>query len=304
MDQETKSQFRKLLTLALEEDLSQAGDITSRAVFPYDHRSEAELLCKDEGVLAGSECFAEVFHRLDPRIEVRFRKQEGDRLVPGDIPLTLSGPTCSLLEGERTALNFLSFLSGIATQARRFKDALPSGSSVIILDTRKTLPGYRALSKYAVRVGGAENHRFGLYDMVMLKENHITAAGGIRPAVEKIRALRGTQFPIEVECRSADEAEEACRLRVDRIMLDNMSPETIRAVLQRTEPLAPPPWEASGNMTLEKIRRYGSLKIQYISVGGITHSVSAFDFSFLISDSRPPGDGSKKERISNHETRK
>ncbi len=271
--------FDKLLELALAEDLLDTGDVTSRAIFSKE-RTEALLWSKDEGVLAGIDYFRRVFERVDPSIEIELYKKDGDRLKKGDEIARLRGPAVTILEGERTGINFLSFLSGIATETALHVAAASEKGHCVILDTRKTLPGYRNLSKYAVRAGGGQNHRMGLYDMVMIKDNHADAAGSITSAVNRVREKWGNRYRIEVECRNLEEVREALSLRVDVIMLDNMDEKASReAVLLREGDVK---FEASGNMDLDKLRRYSPLGVDYIS-GRLTHSVRAFDFSLVVS---------------------
>jgi len=271
--------FEKLLDLALEEDLREVGDVTSRAIFG-DERTTAVLYSKDSGVLAGIDFFGQVFHRVNSAINVNLLMNDGSLLKPGDKIAEITGLTAAVLEAERTAINFLSFLSGIATEADKCVEAAKLSGGAVILDTRKTLPGYRNLSKYAVAVGGGQNHRFGLYDMVMIKDNHIDAAGSISSAVSKVREKWDGAFEIEVECRTLDEVREAVSLGVERIMLDNMDPAlTGEAVTLGDGKVT---FEASGNMHIEKIKEYSPTGVHFISVGSLTHSVKAFDFSLRI----------------------
>ncbi len=277
------SNFDALLELAIAEDLADDGDVTSRAIF-HDDTVTAVLFSKDTGVLAGSDYFIRAFHRIDESIEIKFLFADGDLLSPGDRVAEISGLTVSILQAERIGLNFLGYLSGIATVTRRFTD-LEKGSTRI-LDTRKTLPGYRTLAKYAVSVGGGKNHRMGLYDMVMIKDNHIDAAGSITRAVDMVRNRWADKFRIEVECRNRSEVEEAISAGADIVMLDNMTPaEAANCIELRNEKVE---FEASGDMSLEKIGKYMSVGLDYISIGRLTHSVSNFDFSLKI-------DGKKQE---------
>ena len=275
----------ELIAMALEEDLGEAGDVTSRAIFG-DEKGKAVLTCKAAGVLAGSDPFVRVFSAVDPSIRVRLFKKDGNSLEPGTRVAEISGKVLSLLTAERTALNFISYLSGIATKTRRMVAAASGG--VTILDTRKTLPGYRKLAKYAVEIGGGENHRMGLYDMVLIKDNHIDAAGSITEAVRRIRAKWGDTYRVEVECRGLEEVREALELEVDVVMLDNMTPDSVAeaAALRRgmgkdsgKEKVL---FEVSGNMDEEKIAAFSPAGVDYISVGGLTHSVEGFDFSMTI----------------------
>ncbi|MBN2656450.1 MAG: carboxylating nicotinate-nucleotide diphosphorylase [Spirochaetales bacterium] len=273
------SYFDKILELALDEDLKEVGDITSRAIFG-EEATRAVLYSKDSGVLAGIGFFQQVFERVDSSLDVRLLKKDGEILVPGDRIAEISGRTASILEAERTAINFLSFLSGIATETDKCVTAADKTGGAVILDTRKTLPGYRTLSKYAVSVGGGKNHRMGLYDMVMIKDNHIDAAGSITAAVERVRDKWNSSFEIEVECRNLDEVREAVSLGVERIMLDNMDPELCSEAVALGNGAVT--FEASGNMHIEKIMKYSPTGVHFISVGGLTHSVRAFDFSLKI----------------------
>ena len=271
-----QADYQPLIDLSLAEDLGETGDITSAGVFTNEDLA-ARLVSKDTGVLAGSAPFAAVFTSIDPQTTITFHRDEGARLEPGDDVADLHGSAISILSGERVALNFLGFLSGIATAAAEYVDEAAKGGHAVILDTRKTLPGFRALSKYATAVGGARNHRTGLYDMVLLKDNHIDRAGSITAAVEKVRAKWGSTFRIEVECRTLDEVREAKEQGVDVIMLDNMATETMREAVRLCA--GTPMLEASGNMRLERIREVSATGVDAISVGGLTHSVRSFDFS-------------------------
>ncbi|HKJ85229.1 MAG TPA: carboxylating nicotinate-nucleotide diphosphorylase, partial [Spirochaetia bacterium] len=229
---------------------------------------------------AGAEVFAAVFAAVDEKTSVDFHRNDGESLSPGDQVATVEGKATAVLSAERVALNFLSFLSGIATSTREYVEEAARGGSARILDTRKTLPGYRTLSKYAVSVGGGTNHRMGLYDMIMLKDNHIDRAGSITRAVGAVRERWGERYRIEVECRTLADVSESLALEVDVIMLDNMSiEETRRAVALcdgRTE------LEASGNMNLSRIREVSATGVDFISIGMLTHSVAGLDFSLTL----------------------
>jgi len=274
-----KENFYQLMLLALKEDLKTAGDITSSAIFNKE-KTKAVLYSKASGILAGSDYFQRVFKHIDPSLVVEILKNDGTKLLPGDKIAIITGSTRSILEAERTAINFLSFLSGIASETNKYVKASRSTGKAVILDTRKTLPAYRELSKYAVSVGGGQNHRFGLYDMVMIKDNHIDAAGSITSAVNKIRDKWNNQYRIEVECRDLGEVKEAIELKVDIIMLDNMDTEiTLEAVKLGKDSIL---FEASGNMDIEKVKLYSPLGVDFLSVGNLTHSVKAFDFSLKI----------------------
>lgn len=272
-------ELEKLIAAALAEDLAEAGDITSNAIFS-DEEGRARLVSKDSGILAGCEVFTEVFNAVDPGTKVDFFMQDGNALYTGDIIVEVSGKVLSILTAERTAINFLSYLSGIATETRKFVEALGREPKTVILDTRKTLPGYRHLAKYAVKAGGGTNHRLGLYDMVMIKDNHIDAAGSITQAVSKVRNVYGNKYKIEVECRTLRDVEEAVGLGVDVVMLDNMDAETVKSAVQLKDRQVR--FEVSGNMNLERVKQYALEGIDYISVGSLTHSVKAFDFSLQM----------------------
>ena len=214
--------YEKLIELAIEEDINGKYDVTSEAIFTNE-LANAELISKDNGILAGSSIFESVFKKIDKNVKVEFNNKDGDLLKYGDCVSKVSGNAISILKAERIALNFISFLSGISSKTHKYvKKALESGKS-IILDTRKTLPGFRKISKYAVNLGGGKNHRMGLYDMVMIKDNHIDVAGSITKAVELVRIKWGNQYLIEVECRTVDDVKEALKNRVNIIMLDNMN---------------------------------------------------------------------------------
>ncbi len=272
-------EYRQLIETALQEDLGDRGDITSQAM--DNSPCEAVLLSRDQGILAGADVFTTVFKHLDPRAEVEFYIKNGQSLKPGDRVARIQGHSRAILAAERTALNFLSFLSGIATQTRILVDTAARHGRAEILDTRKTLPGFRVLSKQAVRLGGGKNHRQGLYDMVLIKDNHIDLAGSITRAVEQVRSSWGDQFRIEVECRNLAEVEEALAARVEIIMLDNMDLVQIKQAVALV--MGKAKLEVSGRIDREQVKILSSVGIDYISVGRITHSAEAFDFSLNIS---------------------
>jgi nicotinate-nucleotide pyrophosphorylase (carboxylating) len=273
--------YLPLVLRALDEDLHDAGDVTSKAIFDTQGAT-MRLMSKDTGVLAGAAVFETVFHLVDAETIVEFRKRDGEKLEPGDYVAKVSGKTLSLLTAERTAINFLGLLSGIASQARRFVDA--ADGRIRILDTRKTIPGYRDLAKYAVQIGGAQNHRRGLYDMVLIKDNHIDEAGSITRAVSRVRDAWEKEFRIEVECRTFEEVSEALACEVDIIMLDNMDDELMRSCTRLGNGKVE--FEASGNMTLDRIPSVATTGVDSVSVGAITHSVRNFDFSFISGGDR------------------
>ncbi len=264
----------KLIELALDEDLGGSGDVTSEPVFTGEKHA-FRLISKDTGILCGIEIFRQVMLKVDQETDITIYFNDGDRIETGDVVADISGKVVSILKAERTALNFLSMLSAVATKTAEYvKEA---GGRLVILDTRKTIPGFRQLQKYAVRCGGGSNHRMGLYDMVMIKDNHIDAAGGISAAVTRIRERWGNRFKIEVETRNLEEVREALACRVDRIMLDNMDNGEIAAAVGLAEGKCET--EASGNITLGRIRSLASTGVGFISSGELTHSFRAFDFS-------------------------
>lgn len=266
----------RLIEQALAEDI-QTGDVTTEATIPATLRYEGVIVAKATGVVAGLAIARAVFAAVDPAVVFAPLVDDGDPVSPGTRVVEISGPARALLTGERVALNFLQRMSGIATATRRYVDAV-AGTRATILDTRKTVPGLRLLDKYAVYLGGGHNHRIGLYDMAMIKDNHIAAAGGITPAVERVRAKWGDQLPIEVEIQSLAQLHEVLALGVDQIMLDNMGLEEMRAAVEEVDGRVP--LEASGNVSLETVAAIAATGVDYISVGKLTHSVEALDLSF------------------------
>ncbi len=269
-----KKEIEKVIKGALKEDSGKKGDITSNAIFE-DETGEYIVLSKDNGILCGKEIFEKVFHMIDETCTIDFHFNDGDRIKNGDIVAELKGKVASILTGERVGLNFICHLSGIATKTWHFVQR--AEGRVKILDTRKTAPGLRILQKYAVRCGGGYNHRMGLYDMVMIKDTHIDAAGTITKAVKKIRNKWGKKYKIEVETRNLSEVNEALECKIDRIMLDNMDTETMKKAVDLIGKKIEV--EASGNMFLERIQEVSHTGVDYISAGELTHSVKAFDFS-------------------------
>ncbi len=269
-----------LFDLAYTEDIGE-GDITTNNLVPSNEIKTAIFVAKEPGVVAGLPIAEMVFKRFDPNIEWNEKMPDGSHVVPGDVLVEFKGNYRALLTGERKALNFLQRLSGIATYANLCMKEV-EGLNVEILDTRKTLPGYRQLDKYAVRMGGASNHRFGLYDMVMIKDNHIQIAGGIKQAVGAIRKQIPKSIKIEVEATSMEHVHQALEADVDIIMLDNMSSKLMRQAVKTINGHAK--IEASGNMTLKRIRKVADTGINYISIGALTHSVRALDISQRIID--------------------
>lgn len=281
--------LEKLLEMAFSEDLGHLGDVTSDAIFTDNKTDIYWLVAKQDGVLCGSDIFRSAFNYLDReypdkrssyvKSEVEFYFSDGDYLKNGQKVAKIEGSLNTLLKGERVALNFISHLSGIATQVRNWTNLISSiaNTNTKILDTRKTLPGWRQLQKYAVKCGGGSNHRMGLYDMVMIKDNHIDGVGSITKAVEMVRSKWGSRFKIEVETRDLTEVQEALDLGVDVIMLDNMDIVTMADAVKIVNRKAAT--EASGNMTLERVKDVAATGVDFISVGALTHSVTAFDFS-------------------------
>jgi nicotinate-nucleotide pyrophosphorylase (carboxylating) len=271
--------LKEIILNALKEDIG-PGDHSTLSCVPEDAKGKATLLIKEDGILAGVELAKEIFNTFDPELEVEIFKQDGTLVKKGDVVFIVSGKSRSILSTERLALNFMQRMSGIATQTARIVK-LTEGTGVKLLDTRKTTPGIRYIEKWAVRIGGGYNHRFALYDMIMLKDNHIDYAGGIKAAIERANSyLLNNQLDlkIEIEVRSREELEEVLQVgNVHRIMLDNFTPEQIREVL----PLIPSKYEteASGGITESNITSYAETGIQYISVGALTHSVISLDMS-------------------------
>jgi nicotinate-nucleotide pyrophosphorylase (carboxylating) len=273
-----KAVLDPILRQALAEDIG-PGDVTTAAVLTGDERGQARAIAKSDLVVAGADVFREVFTLLDASLDVALSLRDGDRARPGDSLAELTGRLGSILTAERTALNFFQRLCGIATLTRRFVEEI-DGTGARILDTRKTAPGLRLLDKYAVRVGGGRNHRFALFDGVLIKDNHIAAAGGIAAAVAKVRQTVAHLMKIEVECKNAAEVEEALAAGADAVMLDNMDLPAMREAVALVRGRVP--IEASGNVTLANVRRVAETGVDFISVGALTHSVAAADISLNI----------------------
>lgn len=270
----------ELLNLAFAEDVGD-GDHTTLSTIPADAIGRSRLLVKEEGVIAGVEMAEKVLHRVDPSIKVEIIITDGSRVNPGDVAFFAEGPVRSLLVAERTLLNIMQRMSGIATMTRRYQDKL-EGLKTKVLDTRKTTPGMRMLEKEAVRLGGGTNHRIGLFDMILIKDNHIDFAGGIEKAVERAKNYcreNRKDLRIEVEVRGLDDIRRVLEIGgVDRIMFDNFTPELTREAVAlvggKTET------ESSGGITLDNLRAYGEAGVDFISVGALTHSVKGLDMSF------------------------
>ena len=274
MSPEPPLEISHCITRALEEDIG-SGDVTTNSIVPAGAALRGRIVAKQDGVVAGLDVASEVFRALSGEIMFDAKVKDGSRVNKGDVLAELTGDARALLTGERTALNFLGRMSGIATLTRQFVDAV-AGTNAVILDTRKTAPGLRTLDKLAVRLGGGQNHRTGLFDMVLIKDNHIDFAGCITAAVERVRAT-GTTLAIEVETRTLDNVREALQLGVERILLDNMQPETMREAVEMTKGQAK--LEASGNVTLENVLEVARTGVDFISVGALTHSPRVFDVS-------------------------
>lgn len=268
-----EQQIQEAVDRALSEDVG-SGDLTA-ALIPEDARAEAHLINRESAVICGRPWFDAVFHQLDPGIELDWRINEGERAEPNQLLCRLAGPARPLLTGERAALNFLQTLSGTATRASQYAEVV-RGLPVRILDTRKTLPGLRLAQKYAVRVGGCHNHRTGLYDGILIKENHIAAAGSITAAVHQARAL-GFELPVEVEVEDLDQLAEALAAGADMLLLDNFDLAGLRAAVERCAGRAQ--LEASGGINLENLRAVAETGVDAISVGDLTKDLRAVDLS-------------------------
>ena len=270
---------KELIELCIKEDIGD-GDHTSLCCIPADAHGRMRLLCKQEGVIAGIEVAQMVFNRLDPEMRFEQKLNDGDHVQPGDVAFYVSGRVRSLLQAERIVLNIMQRMSGVATQTAFYVKHL-EGLHTRILDTRKTTPGMRVLDKMAVKLGGGENHRMGLFDMILLKDNHIDFAGGIRKAIhgarEYLRA-KGKQLPIECEVRSLEDIDEVFAAGgVDRIMFDNFTPEMTRKAVEKVAGRCET--ESSGGITLETMRSYAECGVDFISVGALTHQIKSLDMS-------------------------
>jgi nicotinate-nucleotide pyrophosphorylase (carboxylating) len=270
----------RLIDLALDEDLGASGDVTTQALVPPDARGTAELWAKEKMVLAGSEAFRRVFQRVDPAVTVEFIREDGEDVGPKTMVARLAGRLQSLLIGERTALNLIQRACGIATLSRQAANAV-KGSGLKVLDTRKTAPGMRALAKEAVRVGGASNHRFGLFDGVLIKDNHIAAVGGsVGEAVRRAKARAPRLVKIEVEITQLSQLEEAIREGAHVVLLDNMDDAQIRKAAEQAAGRVE--LEVSGGVTLERLPALAKLGVDFVSMGAITHSARAMDLSLEV----------------------
>ncbi|HAR39145.1 MAG TPA: carboxylating nicotinate-nucleotide diphosphorylase [Porphyromonadaceae bacterium] len=271
--------INNLIELAFAEDIGD-GDHTTLCSIPAEETGQSRLIIKEEGILAGVEVAKTIFHKFDNNLEIEVFLNDGTPVQPGDIAFVVSGKIQSLLQTERLVLNVMQRMSGIATMTRKYVKQL-EGTPTRILDTRKTTPGMRMLEKQAVKIGGGENHRIGLFDMILLKDNHVDFAGGIENAIHRAQTYlkeKNKSLKIEIEVRNLQELDEVLRVGgADRIMLDNFTPELTREAVQivggRVE------LESSGGITFETIRRYAETGVDYISVGAITHSVKSLDMS-------------------------
>lgn len=270
----TEDLVDELISRAFEEDIG-SGDVTTNAIIDPETITEADWTAKDNGVVAGLEIARSVFRRLDPTLEWETKVSDGNKITAGSVILQMKGKGRAMLTGERTALNIVQRMSGIATETERYANQLKDYKTKI-LDTRKTAPGLRVLDKYAVKMGGGENHRMGLYDLAMIKDNHIIAAGGIGNAVERVRRAQPA-LKIEVEVKNLEEVKEALIAEADIIMLDNMSVSLMSRAVKIIDDQALT--EASGNITLENLQNVATTGVDFISVGVLTHSVKAFDIS-------------------------
>lgn len=267
-----------LIKTAIEEDINYI-DVSADMLIPAEQRNDSYFVAKDDGILCGLDCAMRVFTLLDDTFTFTAHKKDGDKIKKGDVIVEFNGKTRELLKGERTALNIIQHMSGIATATNRAVE-LCKGTKASVADTRKTLPGLRALQKYAVHCGGGKNHRFNLSDGAMLKDNHIDAGGGIIPAVKVLRSKLGHMVKIEVETRNFDEVRQAVKAGADVIMLDNMNCEQMAEAVKIIGGKATS--EASGNITLENIAEVAKTGVDIISLGALTHSVKAFDISMKM----------------------
>ena len=275
------NEARRIIRTALKEDI-RTGDITTAATISPRSKSHAVIIAKSPGVLAGTVFCGRVYTEVSAAVALHFPVEDGTAVEPGAVVLEIRGPSAAILKAERTSLNLLARMSGIATMTRHIVDRL-RGTKAVLLDTRKTMPGLRLFDKYAVRAGGGTNHRYALDDMFLVKENHISAAGGITEAIERCqsyRKSRGLEARIVVEAATMDEARRALQCGADRILLDNMSPAQVGEAVKELGGKID--LEVSGGITLENIREYAETGVDYISTGVLTHSVKAMDFSLLI----------------------
>lgn len=276
------SSINALIKSALEEDLDDVGDLTSQSLFSLPKIGKATIVSKSSGIISGIPLFIRVYEIIDKNIDISFSVREGDTIRQGNVIGELRGSVQSILKGERISLNFLQRLSGITTLTHQFVEKI-ADTGTKILDTRKTIPGYRLLEKYAVKQGGGVNHRFGLYDMILIKENHITAAGGIVPAVTGCLDWiqeKGFTVKVEVEVQNCEQIKQIINYPIHRIMLDNFSVSSIRKAVKIIKHKCEV--EVSGNITLKNVRKIAETGVDFISVGCLTHSAPSLDLSILI----------------------
>jgi nicotinate-nucleotide pyrophosphorylase (carboxylating) len=270
--------MRELIKLAIEEDIG-TGDVTSNNIIPETKQAEAIILAKADGIICGLDIAEEIYKELNKEIKFEKKVKDGDNVKAGDYIALIKGNARAILSGERIVLNLLSHLSGVSTQTRKYVDKIKDYKTKI-LDTRKTLPGFRKLQKYAVKTGGAENHRIGLYDMVMIKDNHIKVAGSITNAVNAIKDKIPKDMDVEVETETLEEVQEALEAGIDWIMLDNMSIENLKKAIELINGKAKT--EASGGVNINNIKEVAATGVDYISIGALTHSVKELDLSMNI----------------------
>ena len=273
----TQSTIEETVHIALREDVGD-GDITAELI-PGDAISLANVISREDCVFCGMDWFEEVFRQIDDEVFIEWHVQDGDSVAAGETICSLSGPSRSLLTGERTALNFIQTLSATSTLASSYARAV-AGTNAVVLDTRKTIPGLRAAQKYAVTCGGCQNHRMGLFDAILIKENHLLAAGSIQTAVDNAR-FHSPGYPVEIEVENLAQLESAIAAGVDRILLDNFTPDQIREAVKLSNGRIP--LEASGGITLENIRDYAETGVDYISTGSLTKDIIAVDLSMRFS---------------------
>ncbi len=278
-----KLEINQLIQVSLKEDLDEVGDVTSNSIIKNEKQGTATIIAKQNGVFSGGFVVKMLYSYIDQLVKVNLNVNEGILIEKNQLVIEIQGPVKSILIAERTALNFLARMSGVATLTNKFVQKLEK-SNIKILDTRKTIPGWRYLDKYSVLIGGGKNHRIGLFDMVLIKENHIAAAGSIENAVRLCRKYlksNNLQLKIEVETRNLKEIKEALELNIDRIMLDNMNIEQIKQAAELVDGKIE--LEISGGVNLDNINDYCDSGVEFISVGQLTHSAKAFDYSLLLS---------------------
>ncbi len=272
--------IKPLIQIALKEDIGK-GDITSNSIVPKDKVVESEIIAKEDGIICGLDIVRLVYNTIDSNLIFHKKVKDGEKVRVGQKIASIKGNARSVLSGERLVLNFLSALSGTATTTRRYVDKIKKYPTKV-LDTRKTIPGFRILQKYAVSIGGAKNHRMGLYDMVLIKDNHIEANGGIKNSVLKIRENIPKKIKVEIEVEDLDQVKEALEAGVDWIMLDNMSIENMKKAVKLINNKVKV--EASGSITLDNIEEVAKVGVDYISIGALTHSFTKIDFSMVVKD--------------------